>query len=80
MDNGNVTEVTYHQSAAYIFKIWQIARKSSSLYFLYIIILFCKFWLKLDENWGMKIGMDVIPNKSSSLVLTKQDTFSNLGS
>ncbi len=52
--NGNVDEETYRQSAVYIFKIWQIARKGNSLcpppptpdYHT-----FRKFWMQSDENW-----------------------------
>ena len=51
MDTGNVAEVTYLQSAIY-FKIWQIAKKSNSLYSPLIAMLSIKFgW-----NWMKTVG------------------------
>ena len=52
MDNGNAAEVTYIIfKVPYIFKIWQIARQSNSLYSPQLNA-FCKFWL----NWMKNVG------------------------
>ncbi len=76
MDNANVAEATFLQSAVYAYKIWQIARKSNSLYFLGLHA-FSKVWLKLVENCSnsnlLKILSELFQNASNGPKLNSKN-------
>ncbi len=63
MDNANVAEMTYRQSAIYIIKIWQMAKISNRLYSPMTGIPYHKIWLKLNEKYRSSSRLKSLTSK-----------------